>query len=268
MSTAICLHVLAVPHSLAISAITVLLLVGAGFFGTDWIRPFYTVWNKGAGLVARVASRLLMGVCFFIVFAAVGLAGARFSRKPPTSASSGWNRRGPQVGEENNAPSAGAGIKEAVWMRAYVRWARRSGNLWAIVLLPFLSFLSLLAKDEDDTLPTTCLHPFLIPEMNEFRLFVALIAGLVAAIVALPLVILLLPLIFVLVATRLVSRWIEPPYLLWRELIQFDPQFGWKNRENMSGFHLADDGVYRTTTDSEGWRGTASIDGSRSNSLR
>ncbi len=98
--------------------------------------------------------------------------------------------------------------------------------------------------------------------MNEFRLFVALIAGLVAAIVALPLVILLLPLIFVLLATRLASRWIEPPYLSWREVIQFDPHFGWKNRENISGFHLADDGVYRTTTDSDGWRGAASIDGS------
>jgi hypothetical protein len=99
--------------------------------------------------------------------------------------------------------------------------------------------------------------------MNEFRLFVASIAGLVATIVALPLVILLLPLIFVLLATRLASRWIEPSYLSWQEVIQFDPHFGWKNRENISGFHLADDAVYRTTTDSDGWRGTASIDGSQ-----
>ena len=65
MSTAICLHVLSVPHSLAISAVTVLLLVGAGVFGTDWIRPFYTVWNRGAGLVARVSKSTSNGRLFF-----------------------------------------------------------------------------------------------------------------------------------------------------------------------------------------------------------
>ncbi len=154
MSTAICLYVLAVPHSLAISSVTVLLFLGANAFGTDWIRPFYTFWNRGARLVARVTGRLLMGICFFIAFGAVGLAGARYSRKLPTSPLSGWTRRGPQTGKENSAPSARRGINEAAWLRAYVRWARRSGNLWAIVLIPFLSLLSLLAKDEDDTLPT------------------------------------------------------------------------------------------------------------------
>ena len=41
-----------------------------------------------------------MGVCFFIVFAAVGLAGARFSRKRPDSPSSGWKRRTAADGEE------------------------------------------------------------------------------------------------------------------------------------------------------------------------
>ena len=105
-------------------------------------------------MVARVTGRLLMGICFFIAFGAVGLAGARYSRKLPTSPLSGWTRRGPQTGKENSAPSARRGINEAAWLRAYVRWARRSGNLWAIVLIPFLSLLSLLAKDEDDTLPT------------------------------------------------------------------------------------------------------------------
>ena len=154
MSTASCLHVLSVPHSLAISAATALLLVGAGIFGADWIRPFYTVWNRGARLVARVTSGLLIGICFFIAFGAVGLAGARYSRKLPTSALSGWTRRGPQIGNENIAPCARTGIKKAEWLCAYVCWACRSGNLWAIVLIPFLSLLSLLAKDEDETFPT------------------------------------------------------------------------------------------------------------------
>jgi hypothetical protein len=39
------------------------------------------------------------------------------------------------------------------WTKAYFHWARSTGNLWAVVLLPFLSLLSLLAEDEDETLP-------------------------------------------------------------------------------------------------------------------
>ena len=47
MRAAICLHVLAVPHSVMISAATFLLLLGAGIFGTDWIRPLYTCGTGG-----------------------------------------------------------------------------------------------------------------------------------------------------------------------------------------------------------------------------
>jgi hypothetical protein len=151
--TAICLHVLAVPHLLAISAVGVLLLVGTSVFATDSIQPLYTVWNRGARFVGRVARRLVLGVCFFIVFAGVGLLGARFGRKVPNRASSGWDRRRPAIGEENRSPLAEKRLTRVAWMPAYVRWARRSGNLWAVVLIPFLSLLSLLAEEEEDTLP-------------------------------------------------------------------------------------------------------------------
>ena len=94
-----------------------------------------------------------MGICFFIVFAAVGLAGARFRRKPPTSASSGWNRRQNESGEEKRTSFAGKENKEAVdaGLRPVGGPQRQ---WWAIVLIPFLSLLSLVAKEEDDTLPT------------------------------------------------------------------------------------------------------------------
>jgi hypothetical protein len=42
------------------------------------------------------------------------------------------------------------GSKNPGWARAYLGWARHSGNGWAIVLLPFLGLLSLFAEDEEE----------------------------------------------------------------------------------------------------------------------
>lgn len=99
--------------------------------------------------------------------------------------------------------------------------------------------------------------------MNTLRVVVALISGLVGAILMLPLVLCLSPWIFVLMVTRSLARWIEPSHLPWQQLIEFDPWVGWKTRPGLKGYHLADDDVYRTTTDTEGWRGRATVDESQ-----
>ncbi len=99
--------------------------------------------------------------------------------------------------------------------------------------------------------------------MNALRVVLALLAGMVGAVLAFPLVVLTLPWMFVSAVTRIVSKWIEPSYLSWAELVQFDPLVGWKTKPNLKGYHLADDDVYWTTTDSEGWRGKTSIEESQ-----
>jgi hypothetical protein len=154
-SATVCMYILALPHPLAIPAVTVVCLVAVGLVMTEWIRPLYGAWNRGARLVARGARLLLMGICFFIVFAAVGLAGARFGRAVSMSPASSWVRRRTEDGEEDLSPFAAKsnGSMRMKWTKAYFHWARSTGNLWAVVLLPFLSLLSLLAEDEDDTLP-------------------------------------------------------------------------------------------------------------------
>jgi hypothetical protein len=154
ISAAVCMYVLALPYPLAIPVGTVICLVALSVVMADWIQPLYTSWNRGAHWVAGGTRRLLMGVCFFIV-SVVALGGARFCRVAPRSTASNWSRRRPEIGEENLSPFAQKpnGSVQMKWMNSYFRWARSSGNLWAVVLLPFLLFLSLLAKDEDDTLP-------------------------------------------------------------------------------------------------------------------
>ena len=152
ISASVCMCILALPHPLAIPAGTIVCLVAVGLVMTEWIRPLYGAWNWGARLVARGTRLLLMSICFFIVFAAVGLAGARFDRALSMSPASSWVRRRTQDGEENLSPFAEK-PNGTMQMNAYLHWARSSGNLWAVVLLPFLFLLSVLAEDEDDTLP-------------------------------------------------------------------------------------------------------------------
>lgn len=94
--------------------------------------------------------------------------------------------------------------------------------------------------------------------MNVFRVLLALMAGLAGAILALPLVLLLAPFVFVVIVTRHFAKWIEPNYLPWQQLIEYDPFVGWKGKASLKTYHLADD-VYTFTTDAEGWRGSETL---------
>ena len=94
--------------------------------------------------------------------------------------------------------------------------------------------------------------------MNTFRVLLALIAGLAGAILVLPLVLLLAPFVLVLIVTRHLTKWIEPSYLPWQQLIEYDSFAGWKGKAGLKTYHLADD-VYTLTTDAEGWRGSGTV---------
>jgi hypothetical protein len=145
----------ALPHPLAIPLATGTGLVAVGLMMPEWIRPFYTLWNKVARRVASITRLALMGICYFVVFVVVAQAGARFTRKRPRSMRTTWTPRGKQA--ETAGPSFSSVMlkdpTERGWATAYFIWARRTRNCWAIVLLPFLSLLSVLADDDKETLP-------------------------------------------------------------------------------------------------------------------
>lgn len=58
--------------------------------------------------------------------------------------------------------------------------------------------------------------------------------------------------------TKFFARRYEPRFFRWDELIEFEPQVGWKPRGNVRSYHLAED-VYSVTTDADGWRGGGNI---------
>ena len=145
------MHFVALSYSWTYAIlICVALILVIGLAGVDWIRPVYLGWNNITQYVAGAARRLVMGICFFIIFL-VSLGGARF-RRQGSAAASGWE---PHRADGNFSPFAAPSdhFQSMSGVAAYFHWARRSNNLWAVVLLPFLWVLFLLAKDEDDTVP-------------------------------------------------------------------------------------------------------------------
>jgi hypothetical protein len=153
VSAIICMRLVALSYSWTYAILLcVALTLVIGLAETDWIRPVYLGWNNVTQFVAGAARRSIMGICFAIIVL-VSLAGARFCRRELTA--SGWEPRPTQAAPENLSPFAEPStcFQSMSGLAAYLHWARRSNNLWAVILLPFLWALLLLAKDEDDTLP-------------------------------------------------------------------------------------------------------------------
>jgi hypothetical protein len=155
-SATIIMWFFALPHPLTIPFVTGISVVTIGVVMTEWIRPIYAVWNnKVAHRVALITRPALMTICYFIVFLVVAQAGARFTRNRPRSMRTNWTRRAnqPEVTGSSLSPTRLNDPADRGWATAYFIWARRTGNWWAIVLLPFLFLLSVLAEDDRKTLP-------------------------------------------------------------------------------------------------------------------
>jgi hypothetical protein len=57
---------------------------------------------------------------------------------------------------------------------------------------------------------------------------------------------------------RFFVRFLEPRFVRWDELIEFEQETGWRSRANVRAHHIAED-VYSVTTDADGWRGKSSV---------
>lgn len=92
------------------------------------------------------------------------------------------------------------------------------------------------------------------------RTIIALVAGMLSCILLLPAYALAILLLAVPAAVRLISRFVEPSFVPWTDLIAFDPKLGWKPRPSLDAHYLAEhDDVFRMVTDQEGWPGLNSV---------
>ncbi len=116
----------------------------------------YKLWNSTARYFARGARLILMSICFYVVFLAVGRAGNSMKlARPRASGLSLWTSK------QTIAPAASHyefssiedGWTQKGWFRSYLYWAKTSGQLWALFLVPFLAMLAAVEIYTDRRFP-------------------------------------------------------------------------------------------------------------------
>lgn len=115
----------------------------------EFVRRCYGAWNRRlVRPFAELASRAVLAICFFIVFVGTGRLGARLQRGAETATT--WEHRVSSDGKTFDRSFAGMAQPgaSAGWIRSYVQWAIRSGNVWSITLIPFLLLLRLFRNEE------------------------------------------------------------------------------------------------------------------------
>ncbi len=115
-------------------------------------RPYAAMYHcfEYYGQLLRFCLKL---VCFFLVFVAVGRAGSKLP-VAPRPAGSMWLPRSSTPAEEFDSEFEGTqGDENPHWTATYLAWAHRSGNGWAVMLLPFLVLLSVLEPEEERSFP-------------------------------------------------------------------------------------------------------------------
>ena len=134
-----------VPHPVAVPVTASIILAAAGVMATNAVRPVYRLWNALSRRAARAARPVVAALCYFVIFVIVGMGGTKLERGRSTASTSKWVKR-----------SAGPHDRRAAgesWTAGYIGWARHTGNVWALVLLPFLIVLSMLTEDDTVALP-------------------------------------------------------------------------------------------------------------------
>lgn len=123
-----------------------------------WLRPrsvggLYGLWNRAAGLAGRAAARWVSAVTFYALVVPVAGAGSRMPWTGPDREASGW---APRPGGSGSLDAQHRGARRATsegpWHRSLAVWARDTGNLWALGLVPLFALLRVLRPKSERSL--------------------------------------------------------------------------------------------------------------------
>jgi hypothetical protein len=137
------------PYPFALAALVTAALYLFVFWNEPFVHRLYHAWNNRIIIpVARIVGEIIMRLCLFVIFAATGRLGSSLRLEP--DASSIWENRSslPRDAYILPFPGVGGSTRGRGWIRAYVRWATQSRNMWALSLIPFLALLKALVREE------------------------------------------------------------------------------------------------------------------------
>jgi hypothetical protein len=89
--------------------------------------------------------------------------------------------------------------------------------------------------------------------MLSIRFILSIVACLVGGVLMLPALIIISPFWFIFIISKIVNK-LKPTISEWEDIIEFDPDLGWRAKPSINT-HMDVDGVYHMTTGRDGWRG-------------
>lgn len=137
--------VLAASGGMAAVLIALMPVMHAGF---AW--RVYAAWNRRlVHPFARVASRCVLGVCFAVIALAARAGRSRMSLGRDTEAATLWTTRRSLDSSEYHHVFVTKASHTGRWTADYAGWAWRTGNLWALSLIPCLIMLRFLPLNDE-----------------------------------------------------------------------------------------------------------------------
>jgi uncharacterized membrane protein len=139
-----------VPSVWAAGALVVLV---PGLVWSQWFEIGVRAWNKGVRLITGLLRAYTLGVCYYVLFTSVSLAGSSLGLGLGRRKISCWI---PRAKREATLDKRTALDPRDGWSTELLALARRPGNRWMVCLLPVVLLLHLLREDrQESALPSS-----------------------------------------------------------------------------------------------------------------
>ena len=117
-------------------------------------EQLYRLWARASRFYARITRLVLLRLCHGVVLVGAGLAGSTLRLAPSPPGESLWVDRSTlsTAAYRNQFEALNGTVPRGPWA-TMATWAIRSGNVWAVVLVPFLALIAALETDDRQQFP-------------------------------------------------------------------------------------------------------------------
>ncbi len=129
------------PDWMFLGALVLSVIALPGFAQPRLLSLPYRIWNRMAREYSGAARLVLMGICFYTMFVAVGWAGSVLQLERLSRGSSNWMPRGTLPSTAYGSLDGSPVERSNGWLRALLSWMARSGHLSLAGLIPYLLLL-------------------------------------------------------------------------------------------------------------------------------
>jgi hypothetical protein len=128
-------------------------LVVAGFLWKPWFEYGVKAWNRGTPILTAILRSVVVRLCFCLIFAVGAPSGSALRIASVQGSKSMWHAlalASYRLELAGSGTTTGGG-----WLSELLTFARRPGNRWMLLLVPFLFTLVLLGDEQKRTVPPT-----------------------------------------------------------------------------------------------------------------